>query len=349
MQSPTIKGWVKHLARTERMDLIETIEKIRGSRLLVYYTGDREGQEIRIASDIHPFCGKQLQQIGEVEKIDLFLYTPGGITVAGYGLVNLIREFCKTMNVIIPFRALSCGTLIALGANEIIMTKNAMLSPIDPSVEHPLGPTVDLGQGPRIVPVNVEDVVSFINLAKQEAGLKTDESICKVFEKLSQVHPLTLGAVARQRQEIGFLAKSLLEYHMKDSGKIDKIVNTLTRERFSHYYLISRREAKNTLSLNILDSEDNEDLNKAILALHSEYDSLMSLSTPYHPELYLGQQSQANVNLIRGIMETKQMTHVFKSKFNVERVQLGGPQNPLQGIGYQTRSLGESWELDNTV
>lgn len=333
------------------MGLIKDIEKIRNSRVIVYYTGDRRGQEIRIASDIHPFCFSHLQKIGEADKIDLVLYSPGGITMAGYGLVNLIREFCEEFNVIIPFRALSCATLIALGANEIIMTKNAMLSPIDPSVEHPLGPTVDIGQGQKaIVPVNVEDACSFIKLAKEEAGLKEDSSLSKVFERLStEVHPLTLGAVARSRQEIGFLAHSLLQYHMNNQSRIDKIVKTLTRERFSHTYLIGRREAKETLDLNIIDAEKDKKLNKTILTLHSEYDKLLNLNIPYHHELYLGQDESTTVQSNRGILESKNFTQVYRSKFHVQRVEVQIPPSPVPSIGYQIRNLGESWVLDNSI
>lgn len=270
--------------------------------------------------------------------------------MAGYGLVNLIREFCKEFNVVIPFRALSCATLISLGANEVVMTKNAMLSPIDPSVQHPLAPTIDLGQGPKLVPVNVEDAVSFINLAKQEAGLKDAPSLSKVFERLStEVHPLTLGAVARSREEIGFLAQSLLEYHMSNKERIEKIVKTLTRERFSHQYLISRREAKETLDLNIVDAEENQELNKAILALHDEYDELLKLRVPYNPELYLGQNNQTTLQLDRGILETRNLTHLFRSRLHVQRIQVTIPPSPVPTIAHQTRVLSEGWVLDNSV
>lgn len=338
------------MVRRTRMRLISKIEKIRDSRVIVYYTGDRRHQEIRIASDIHPFFFKHLQKINEVEKIDLFLYSPGGITMAGYGLVSLVREFCKEFNVIIPFRALSCATLISIGANEIIMTKNAMLSPIDPSVQHPLAPTVDLGQGPRVVPVNVEDAISFINLAKEEGGLKDDSSLSKVFERLStEVHPLTLGAVARSREQIRFLAQSLLEYHMNEKDRIEKIVRTLTRERFSHNYLISRREAKKTLDLNIKDAEENQELSKAILTLHDQYDELLNLRVPYHPELYLGQNNQATVQLDRGILESKNLSHVFRSRFHVQRIQVTIPPSPVPTTAHQTNLLGEGWILDNSI
>lgn len=78
--------------------------------------------------------------------------------------MNLFREFCEELNVLIPFKALSTATLIALGANEIIMAKMGQLSPIDPSVQHALGPIVQMPGQPRgrIAPVNVENVNAFI-------------------------------------------------------------------------------------------------------------------------------------------------------------------------------------------
>jgi hypothetical protein len=47
------------------------------------------------------------------------------------------------------------------------------LSPIDPSVHHPLVPAIQLPGQPvgQLLPVNVEDVNAFVNLAK-EVGLK---------------------------------------------------------------------------------------------------------------------------------------------------------------------------------
>ena len=124
------------------MRLIRSIEQETDSRLVVYITGDRQHQETRIAGDIFPFCHQHLQRIGKQKSVSLFLYTRGGLTMAGFGIVNLFREFCNDFSVIIPFRAHSCGTLIALGANKILMTKMGQLSPIDPSVDHPLGPQV---------------------------------------------------------------------------------------------------------------------------------------------------------------------------------------------------------------
>jgi hypothetical protein len=338
------------MTRQNRMRLIKKIERTRGSRLLVYYTGDRQGQETRISSDIHPFCFEHLQSFGDVDKIDLFVYTPGGITMAGFGLVNLIREFCNNFSVIIPFRALSCGTLISLGANEIVMTKLGQLSPIDPSIDHPLGPQAEIQNQKYNVPVNVEDAISFIKLAKEEADIKNENELGKVFEKLAlNVHPLTLGAVGRSRAQISFLAKTLLSYHIKNDEKIERIIDTLIHQRFSHDYLIGRKEAEEILNLNIIKAESINNLDKTILELHKEYNDILELNVPYHPELYLGADNQCMLNLNRAIMESNNKTHCFRTRARLERITTQLPPSPLPVTGYQTNLLGESWILDNTL
>jgi hypothetical protein len=211
--------------RIKRMELIKKIEEKRNSRLLVYITGDRRGLETRIGMDAFPMFHEHLMRMGKQKKIDLFRYSPGGITIAGYALVNLIREFCEDFNVIIPFKALSCATLISLGANEIVMTPMGQLSPIDPSVQHPLGPVTQIPGQPtgQIVPVNVEDVNAFVDLAKKEIGLSNEESMKKVLDLLgTKVHPLALGAVQRSREQIAFLSSNLLRYHIDNDEKVDQ-------------------------------------------------------------------------------------------------------------------------------
>nr|MDO8100189.1 serine protease [Candidatus Njordarchaeota archaeon] len=339
------------MGRTERQELIKTIEEVRGSRLLVYITGDRRGLETRIAMDAFPFVFTHLSRMGYQEKIDLYLYSPGGATMAGYGLVNLIREFCRSFSVIVPFKALSCATLIAFGGDEVIMSKMGLLSPIDPSVTSPYGPRVPRPDIPGVevlVPVNVEDAMSYLDLAKKEAGLKDEESLAKVFDKLStNVPPLTLGAVNRAREQIRFLAKTLLSYHMKDEQKIEKIVSVITRERFSHEYMIGRREAKEIVELNVLDVP--ESLEEKIVSLFNEYNSLFNMNIPYNPEEVLSSQDRAVGQFDRGIIESDNLTHIFRTKKDIRRVEVTQPGVPVPGIGYQERILSESWVEDNSI
>jgi hypothetical protein len=336
--------------RKDRMELIEKIQEERKSKLVVYITGDRRGLETKISADVFPMFHKHLTQIGEQERIDLFLYSTGGTTIDGYALVDLFREFCKKFNVIIPFKALSCATLITLGADEVVMTKMGQLSPIDPSVGHPLGPIVQIPGQPRgrIAPVNVEDVNAFIELAKKEIGLSEEDSMKKILEILaSKVNPLVLGAVQRSREQIAFLASMLMKYHTKDEEKIKNTVEILTRQRFSHDYIISRREAKEVLELNIIEPDD--ELTNLIIDLFNAYNDILMMDKPYNPEVALGTDEVKITDFNRAIIESINLTHIFRTKKEIRRIQVTQPGIPHPVIGYQERILQDEWMEDNTL
>lgn len=338
------------MTRPDRMKLIEEIQKERDSKVIVYITGDRRGMETRISMDIFPMIHKHLTKIGNQKRIDVFLYSTGGITIAGYALVNLFREFCEEFNVIIPFKALSCATLISLGANEIIMTKMGQLSPIDPSLEHPLAPIVQIPgvAGGNIVPVSVEDVNAFIELARKEIGLSEENSMKAVLEILaSKVNPIVLGAIQRSREQIAFLASMLMKCHIKEEEHIKNTVDILTRQRFSHDYIISRKEAKEVLGLNII--EPDEALTALIIDLFDAYNNIIMIDKPYNPEVVLGEDETKIADFNRAIIESVDLTYVFRTKKEVKRIQVTQPGIPYPVMGYQERALQEEWIEDTNI
>lgn len=337
------------MGRTERMELLKKLETITDSKVLVYITGDRRGLETRIASDVFTLAFNHLSKFGQVRKVNLFLYTTGGITISGYGLVNMIREFCDEFGVLIPFRALSTGTLISLGADTIVMSKMGQLGPVDPSLNHPLGPSTTHPQNPNVkalIPVNVEDVLSFFALAKKESYATSSRELGEVFKTLaSSVHPIVLGAVNRARDQIKFLAKTLLSYHINNPAKIEKIVKTLLEQRFSHDYLVGRKEAKTVVGLNILDVP--KELDDTILALYNEYNALLRLDSPYNPQLELGAQQQVTATFHRGVVESVGLTHTFTTVRDIQRVQI--QQQGLPITQYLENLMDEGWIENNTV
>ena len=342
------------MPRDSRIGLIQEIEKLRNSRVIVAVWGDRQNLPTVIASDSHPVFFHHLQELGDVERIDVLLYTTGGQTLAAWGLANLVREYCKEMAVIVPHRALSAGTLFTLSANEILMTRLGQLSPIDPSVASPLGPAVQvpgqIGQQ-RVVPVSVEDAVGFLELARQEAGLREEQSSLSVFERLaSQVHPLALGAVYRSRQQIKMLADRLLATHMpgeERSKDRNRIVQTLTRELGSHDYLVGRAEAKDHLGLNIVDTPAG--LEEKILKLFKEYEVLLQIRVPYNPDGFLGSNNVATGDFDRAIIESTDLTHVFRTTKKVERIQAGQQGLQAQFAAIQEIVTFEGWVIDTNV
>lgn len=232
-----------------RQALYQQLANQRKSKILAIITGDRAGLETQIAPDLVDLVGGLLDHYEGAETISLYVYTRGGDTLAGWSLVNLLREFCDKLEIIIPSKCHSTGTLIGLGADKLVMTKQATLSPIDPSVNTPLNPLVPNSN--QRLPVSVEDVAGFIDMARQEGGLK-GASIAPVFMKLAEaVNPIVLGRVLRARAQIKDLARKLLTSHMSDSQQIKRIIDHLCVEAGSHDYSIYRTEARKLLKLDI--------------------------------------------------------------------------------------------------
>ena len=337
------------MRRVDRLGLIRKIEVERKSRVLAYITGDRQGLQTKIGVDTFPFIAKHLVQFGRPEKIDLFLYSTGGITMAGYSLVNLIREYCGSFGVLIPFKALSCATLVTLGADDIIMSKMGQLSPIDPSIGHPLGPSIPAGpSGARqVLPVSVEDIFNYLDLVREELKINDVDSLERVLENLSKsVHPLVLGHGYRLREQIEFLARNLLSYHMSDKKEISYIIENFTRGRFSHNYIFSRREAKEILRLPIIDDEKVESL---IVSLFEEYQRMLELPNPHSPELAIGDSEESRSSFDRAIVESIDLTHVFRSDRMFRRVFIPIPKTDAVAPTVIEGIVHDGWVEDNTI
>jgi len=94
------------VSRENRIELINKIQELRGSNVLVYFTGDRQPIGSRIAEDAVRPLYKHLLGLAEAatgrQKIDLFLYSRGGDVSVPWRIVTMIREFCEEFCVLIP-------------------------------------------------------------------------------------------------------------------------------------------------------------------------------------------------------------------------------------------------------
>ena len=66
--------------------------------------------------------------------IDLILHTPGGLVLAAVQIARAIKAHPGKVTVYVPHYAMSGGTLIALAADEIVMSEHAVLGPVDPQL-----------------------------------------------------------------------------------------------------------------------------------------------------------------------------------------------------------------------
>jgi len=317
--------------RAERLPLYEQLERDRQSKLIVYVTGDRGGMETQIHSEALDHLVHHLDAIGVTKKISLYLYTRGGSTQASYGIVNLLRMFCDELEVIVPSKAHSGGTLICLGADRIVMTKQATLGPIDPSANTLLNPQVP-GQPGAITraPVSVEAINGFVSFVRESLGEQGLSGMPAILAQLAgQVHPLVLGDAYRIRAQIRMLGRKLISRQLSDEKKIEKVLHFLCSESGSHDYMIFRREARNDLEL-CVDRPDDAGY-KLIKSIYDDIAKELDLSTRFDPAVVLGTQQTAQYVCRRSLIESiHTATHAFVTTGTLKR---SGPAAAAMPVG----------------
>lgn len=120
-------------ARYQRQALIREIQRIHGKHLLCYICGPRTS----IDRDDTVFLMDLLHNVPRGADLDLMLHTGGGDIDAAEKLITIIRDWVQkgVLRVIVPDFAKSAGTLMALGADSIVMSDTSELGPIDPQLE----------------------------------------------------------------------------------------------------------------------------------------------------------------------------------------------------------------------
>ncbi|MDP1845846.1 MAG: hypothetical protein Q8L09_03795 [Candidatus Moranbacteria bacterium] len=337
-------------------ETIKKIEESRGSRVVTYVTSDRQGPvNARVAMDIIPIISNQLRKIGKQDKIDLVLYSSGGDTMVPWRLVSMIREYCDHFSVLVPYKAHSAATMIALGADEIVMSDMSELSPIDPSTANVFNP-VDPQNPQNRIPISVEDVMAYFDLAKNKFGIKSDEELTEIFKKFidsnPSIHPLALGNVNRTHNLIKILAKRLLKSHkapMKED-EIEKIIEFLTEKLYSHQYYIGRKEAKDDLGIKSVVFADKE-LSDLMSELYEEYKQEMKMTEIWNPETELGENQVMNKKVYKiAYVENAEISNYFEVNMEFKKVQQNvaqqttiGPINiPQEQIVW--RMIGQGWK-----
>ncbi len=330
-----------------RKNILSSIEENRNSNVIFYATSDRPGMEAQIDNDAFDHFVHHLDAIwsNKRNKITLILHTAGGNTSAAWRIINLLRIFCDELEIIIPNRAHSAGTLISLGCDKILMTKQATLGPIDPSLSGPLSPQVPNSPNQR-VPVSVEAVQGFIDLAKKEMGIEDSGALAQILNNLSgQVHPLVLGQIFRSRTQIRSLANDLLSHNGVTNENKKKIVDFLCSESGSHDRTINRREAK-SLGLNV--EKTSQDLYEMVNNLYENLASSMLLRTRFDQALLLAGNPQGNVDCERAVIEsvtvgsTALITRGTVKLLQTQQQLPNGQMVPLTGTEMQINF--EGWE-----
>lgn len=201
------------MPRSERKALIEQIEEQRGSRVLTYVTGDRAPAPAQIGDDAVRPMYSHLREMGHVEKLDLFIYSRGGAIDVPWRVVTALRQTSDEWNILVPFRANSAATLIALGADQIVMGRQGELGPIDPimTVQRTL-PQPGGGQLLMQEQMSVEDIMAYTKFIHERAGLTDQDALSNALSRLTErLDAVGLGNVYRTHLHIRDVALRMLQ------------------------------------------------------------------------------------------------------------------------------------------
>lgn len=318
------------MSRDDRIRLVQEIENLRNSNVLVYFTADRQPVGARIGEDAVRLIYDHLLSFEDSElkreKLDLLLYTRGGDVSVPWRIVSMIRESYKEFSVLIPYKAYSAGTMICLGADQIVMGSKAELSPIDPTLVRAI-------VGEATVPppeISVEDVSSYISFMKDRANINDQAALAQVVSLLANhLTPLTLGSVNRQYSHIRLVARKLLASRRDklDEDRMGTIIEALTEKMYSHGHAIGRKEAT---ELGLPVEKPQRNLEHLVWKLYKDYEGLFDLTSPIDPEELLrnsGKDEHTEHNLRVAAIESSSKLNIFDLSFAVrQRRQI--PANP---------------------
>jgi hypothetical protein len=238
--------------------IIDAIENSLGERLVTYWNSPNGSI---CNNDVTGLYGI-LRSIGRADRLSFFIKSDGGSGQASLRMVNLLRQFIANLTVLVPLECASAATMLALGADKILMGPLAHLSAVDTSLTHDLSP---IDRDNDRVSVSQDELHRVVRLWQKQAGKQATNPYASLF---AHVHPLVIGAVDRSSALSTKLCIEILSYHMKDAKRAKKISSTLNSAYPSHGYPITLREAR-LIGLNA--EPLNEEINQLLFELNELY------------------------------------------------------------------------------
>ncbi len=204
-------------------EIINEIEGILNKRVIVYFAADNGADAKSMINDDDVFTIQDFLQIPS-HKVDLvlILHTNGGFSLSAERIINVCRNYCNRNNfkfwVIVPQKAKSAGTIIALGADKIFLMDSAELGPVDPQfiIEDRNGNRTS--EPAFLIVDTIEELIDDRNLFQ------------RLFKKTKSVHNLS------ERLKLNLISQGNYPMYIKASNELslsDKIIDKIALDKIS--------------------------------------------------------------------------------------------------------------------
>jgi len=264
----------------EIQKIIAEIELIRERPLVCYIanivTPRDNGISINDSDDL-PFNEMISSIPSHIKKIDIVLVTPGGMAEQVAKFVNRLRPRFDHVCFIILNKAMSAGTIFALSGDEIIMSNQSQIGPIDPQMNR--------GNGRFLPAQGLLTLIDEINNRGTELIKKGQPPAWSDQLLLKNMDPMEIGAaMMASKYSIELVEQYLYKYKFKewhthsthnigsvvtDEQKKDKsleIAQLLCKHDKwkNHGHAINREAAWEECQIKITHSESIDDLDKSM-------------------------------------------------------------------------------------
>jgi hypothetical protein len=227
-----------------------------------------------------------LERLGQHEVIYVFIKSDGGSGQVSLRLVNLLRQHCRRLMALVPLECASAATMIALGADGILMGPTAYLTAVDTSLNHALSP---VDRDNDRVSVSLNELQRVIRLWREQQGEVAENAYKSLFQ---YVHPLVIGAVDRAESLSIMLCRELLAYHIADETKAEAISTALNGKYPSHSYPILLDEA---VKIGLHAERMPADVNALLLQLNGCYSEMGQKATTDFDEVHAHSNEIVNI------------------------------------------------------
>ena len=269
------------MALADRITIYQQIESLRGNPVIAYVTSARTGAGGQMAADVVAEIAAQLEAVPSgKDALDFVIVSNGGDPTVAWRIVTMVRERFKRLNVLVPQAAFSAATLVALGADEIVMHPYSNLGPVDPQIRA----TRQGAQGVEESRFGSEDLAAFLAFAKKAVGITDQEHLSAIFQKFcDQVGTVPIGVAARSSQLSLSMGEKLLKLHMNghESGsQVKTIAERLSKDFFHHGYALGRREAT---EVGLPIAAENRPLELLLWQLWLNFQADLQIRRPFAP------------------------------------------------------------------
>jgi hypothetical protein len=315
------------MSKERRLKLIKHIQEQRNSTVVAYALSDRRNAEGSISADAVREIYESLCALRPLDKkaLDLFICGCGGDTFVPWPLVSMVREMFDLFNVMIPYKALGPATMMALGADTIIMGEKGELGPVD--VDIPFPHDARQQNGGEVFTAGAADVNGFFSLLEGLGRVREKQRIDAFLRTTDSFSPLILGRINKTVEQAKSECFKLLESRNRPyrAAANNKIVARLFSDFSSPNQRISRKEAR-TYGLKHVRQDDA--LEPVIWELWSLYEEEFRSRDPFYPEDVM-EESEEDEVLFQGhklaYVECTKRTRVHQENVKIRRIRENPP------------------------